>query len=72
MVFGPIRSWTLRGGDLTFEYGERAATELGFPTLHELQLDIPEDEIARTRDELLEILNGTCCVIDTPGLRYSD
>ncbi|MBL7261175.1 hypothetical protein [Paractinoplanes lichenicola] len=64
---GAVSSWTLLGGVLTFEYNQRAAETLGFPRVHELSLTLGDDDLGRMRDTLLEILNGTCCRVETPG-----
>ncbi|GAB2604469.1 hypothetical protein Aab01nite_78150 [Paractinoplanes abujensis] len=66
LAHGAVSSWTLLGDVLTFEYNRRAAEALGFPRVHELRLALGPQDVSRVRDTLLEILNGTCCRVETP------
>jgi hypothetical protein len=65
-----VSAWTLIGRDLCLEYNDRAAAILGFPHVHSLRLDVPQHDVGRVRDALLEIPQSTGCVVNTPEGRF--
>jgi hypothetical protein len=60
-----VNSWALIDHDLTLELDRRAAAVLGAPRELRLRLDVDDDGIRRARAALLEILQGSCFVVDT-------
>ncbi|GHJ50145.1 hypothetical protein Cs7R123_74870 [Catellatospora sp. TT07R-123] len=59
-------AWSLVGRTLSLEVSMRAAPALGLPRHHQLHLDLPDDQLTKVADALLEILHSECFLLDIP------
>ena len=64
-------AWTLIGHELSFDFGVRSASALGYPRDCRLRLDLDGEGIRRVRAALLEILHCACFIVDTPEGRLT-
>jgi hypothetical protein len=67
-----VSSWTLIGPALTLERSRAAAARLGLPAVVALRLDLLPEDFSRVRAGLLEILDSTCFLVDTPEGRIAN
>ncbi|MGX7676597.1 hypothetical protein [Plantactinospora sp. DSM 117369] len=59
-----VNSSRLTRRDLYLEYDARSAARLGFPRLHQLRLELPDQQFAAVRAGLVEIIGTACHVIE--------
>ena len=59
-----VSSWRLARRDLHLEYDAHSAAKLGFPRLHRIRLELPDQQFAEVRAALVEIIGIACHVVE--------
>jgi hypothetical protein len=55
-----VSSWQLTRRDLHLEYDRRSAAKLGFPRVHQVRIELSDQQFAEVRAALVEIIGIAC------------